>query len=433
VESFPLWAQLLALFVLLLLSAFFSIAETSMMAMSRLRLRHLVREGSRAARLTQFLLDRTDRLLGVILLGNNLVNNVLATLVTALAIFHFGHSEWVLAIAAGALTFAILVFAEITPKVIGATYPERIALPASFALALLLKVATPLVWFVNLFVRAVLWVLRIPRREGSEATQLTPQELRTIVLEGGNFIPSKHRSILLNLFDLEQLTVDDIMTPRARVEALDISLPAEAIGHQLMTCYHNKLPVFEGDIARVLGVLHVRKLLPLLGQQALSAEQIRERIIRPYFIPTGTPLLQQLQMFQDNRQRVGLVVDEYGDVLGLVTLEDIIEEIVGEFTTPAPGVGSAGLRWPAEGQIVVDGSVALRELNRRLHLRFPLEGPRTLNGLLLEHLQEIPDAPCCIRFEDCIVEVIQIDEQAVRSARLIRIRRPAGSGLRGTD
>jgi Mg2+/Co2+ transporter CorB len=432
VESFPLWAQVLALVILLLLSAFFSMAETAMMAVSRLRLRHLAREGSRAAQLTQFLLDRTDRLLGVILLGNNLVNNVLATLITALAIYYFGRSEWVLAIAAASLTFALLVFAEITPKVIGATYPERIALPASFVLALLLKLATPLVWFVNLFVGAVLRILRVRQRKGADAAQLTPQELRTIVLEGANFIPSKHRSILLNLFDLERLAVDDVMTPRARIEGLDISEPPEAIGRQLMTCYHNKLPVFEGDVARVLGVLHVRKLLPLLGETTLTAEQIRERMVPPYYIPTGTPLLQQLQMFQDNRQRVGLVVDEYGDVRGLVTLEDIIEEIVGEFTTQAPGTGTAALRWAADGQVIVDGSVPLRALNRRLRLRFPLDGPRTLNGLLLEQLQEIPDAPCCIRYEDCIAEIIQTDEQAVRSARLIRLQ--AGDAVfRGTD
>ena len=431
-ESFPIWAQALALVLLLLLSAFFSIAETSMMAISRLRLRHLIREGSRAARVAQYLLERTDRLLGVILLGNNLVNNILATLVTALAIYYFGNSEWVLAIAAGTLTFAVLVFAEITPKFIGATYPERIALPASYVLALLLKVATPLVWFVNLFVRAVLVVLRIPRQRSGDAEQMTPQELRTIVLEGGSFIPAKHRSILLNLFDLEHLTVDDIMTPRSRIEALDIAQSPEAIGHQLTTCYHNKLPVCDGDIARIVGVLHVRKLLPLLGEAALTPEQIRSRVVPPYFIPTGTPLLQQLQMFQDNRQRVGLVVDEYGDLRGLVTLEDIIEEIVGEFTTSTPGAGAAGLRWSDTNRVVVDGGVSLRQLNRRLRLSFPLQGPRTLNGLLLEQLQEIPDAACCVRFDDCIVEIIHIDDQAVRSARLIRLG-DDGRSLNGTD
>ncbi|MBK9244633.1 MAG: HlyC/CorC family transporter [Burkholderiales bacterium] len=431
-ESFPLWAQFLALVGLLLLSAFFSMAETAMMAVSRLRLRHLAREGSRAAHLTQFLLDRTDRLLGVILLGNNLVNNILATLVTALAIHYFGHGDWVLAIAAGSLTFVLLVFAEITPKVIGATHPERVALPASFVLALLLKLSTPLVWFVNLFVGTVLRILRVRQRSSADATRLTPQELRTIVLEGGSFIPSKHRSILLNLFDLEQLTVDDVMTPRARIEGLDVSEPPEAIGRQLTTCYHNKLPVFDGDIARVIGILHVRKLLPLLGAAALTAEQIRDRLVPPYYIPTGTPLLQQLQLFQDNRQRVGLVVDEYGDVRGLVTLEDIVEEIVGEFTTQAPGSSTAAVQWAADGQVVVDGSISLRALNRRLHLHFPLDGPRTLNGLLLEQLEEIPEAPCCIRYSDCIAEIIQTDEHAVRNVRLVSTG-AAGAGLRGTD
>jgi Mg2+/Co2+ transporter CorB len=429
-DGFPFWAQVLALVLLLILSAFFSIAETAMMALNRLRLRHLVREGSRGARLAQALLDRTDRLLGVILLGNNLVNNILATVVTALAIYYFGQSEWVLAVAAGTLTFAILVFAEITPKVIGATFPERIALPASFVLTPLLRLAAPFVWFVNLFVRAVLKALRIPSRDGHAEAQLTPQELRTIVIEAGHFIPTKHRSILLNLFDLEALTVDDIMVPRARIAGLDISQPPQAIARQLTTCYHNKLPVFDGDIARIVGVLHVRKLLPLLGEQSLSAEQVADRIVPAYFVPTGTPLLQQLQMFQDNRQRVGLVVDEYGDVLGLVTLEDIIEEIVGEFTTQAPGIGTSGLQWTAEGQVMVDGGASLRELNRRLGLDFPTEGPRTLNGLLLELLQEIPDAACCLRLPHCVVEIVQTDEQAVRSARLFRVGRP---GLRGTD
>jgi Mg2+/Co2+ transporter CorB len=222
------------------------------------------------------------------------------------------------------------------------------------------------------------------------------------------------------------------MTPRARIEALDIAQPPNAIRNQLLTCYHNKLPVCDGDISRVVGMLHVRKLLPLLGEPDLTPEQIRERLVPPYFIPIGTPLLQQLQMFQDNRQRVGLVVDEYGEVRGLVTLEDIIEEMVGEFTTQAPGIGTRGLRWGDEDQVVVDGSMSLRELNRQLQLQFPLDGPRTLNGLLLEHLQEIPDAACCVRYDGCVVEIIHIDDQAVRSARLIRAsgRR---SGLREMD
>ena len=240
------------------------------------------------------------------------------------------------------------------------------------------------------------------------------------MLEGSSFIPSKNRSMLLNLFDLERLTVDDVMAPRSRIEALDLSQPPEAIAEALTTCYHNKLPVHEGDITRVVGILHLRKLMPLYGSGGLGPEAIRAVLVAPYFIPTGTALVQQLQMFQDNRQRLGLVVDEYGEVLGLVTVEDIVEEIIGEFTTQAPALGDGTLRWGDDGQAVVDGAVALRVLNRRLGLAFPLDGPKTLNGLLLETLEQIPDGPCSLKAGRCIVEVMQIQDQAVRSVRLVR-------------
>jgi Mg2+/Co2+ transporter CorB len=260
-----------------------------------------------------------------------------------------------------------------------------------------------------------------------DSTRLTAEELRTLVLEGGNFIPGKHRSILLNLFDLEELSVDDVMTPRARIEALDVEQPADAVLEQLRTCYHNKLPVHEGDINRTLGVLHVRKLMHLLAGEDFTISSVRQALVPTYFIPSGTPLFQQLQLFQDNKQRLGLVVDEYGEVQGLVTLEDIVEEIVGEFTTQAPGAGSRRLRWNGEGQAVVEGAAMLRDLNRRLGLSLPVDGPKTLNGLMVELLQEIPDAPCCLRFPGVVVEVIQVDEQAIRSARLIRVAREAVS------
>jgi Mg2+/Co2+ transporter CorB len=423
VQELPLWIELTALGVLLLVSGLFSISETAMMAISRLRLRHLVRKGNRSAKRVQSLLSRTDRLLGTILLGNNLVNAAATALVTAMAIRFFGDNEWALLASTGLVTFLILVFSEITPKVIGATYPERIALPLSYPLGGLQHAFRPMVWFVNLFVKAMLWALRIPSTPSGEATRLTSEELRTLVLEGGNLIPGKHRSILLNLFDLEELSVDDVMTPRARIEALDVEQPADAVLEQLRTCYHNKLPVHEGDINRTLGVLHVRKLMHLLASEEFEIASLRAALVPTYFIPSGTPLFQQLQLFQDNKQRLGLVVDEYGEVQGLVTLEDIIEEIVGEFTTQAPGVGSRRLRWNAEGQALVDGAVTLRDLNRRLGLALPLDGPKTLNGLLVERLQEIPDAPCCVRFPDVIVEVVQVDEQAIRSARLVSIAR----------
>lgn len=421
-SSVPLWVHLTALAVLLLLSAFFSIAETAMMAINRLRLRHLVRQGNPAARRTQTLLDRTDRLLSVILIGNNLANTAATSLVAALSIYDLGAHQWGLAIATILIAFLILVFSEITPKIIGATFPEPIALASSLVLRPILWVATPLVWFVNLFVQVLLRLLRVPRSQGgAERQRVTPEELRTLVLEGASFIPVQHRSMLLNVFDLEALSVDDVMTPRASIEGIDLEQSIEAILEQLTTCYHNKLPVFEGDISRVVGILHVRKLLPLLAEGRPGVEAMRELLVAPYWIPTGTSLLQQLQMFQENRQRLGLVVDEYGDLLGLVTVDDIVEEIVGEFTTQVPGSGAGSLVWGPNGQLIVDGTVSLRQLNRRLALTLPLDGPKTLNGLLLERLEQIPDGPCCLKLPGCNVEILQIHDQAVRSVRLMRI------------
>jgi Mg2+/Co2+ transporter CorB len=420
VESLPHWAQAAALLILLAVSAFFSMAETAMMSLSRIRLRHLVRQGSVAARRTQQMLDRTDRLLSVILIGNSFANSAITALFTALTLLYFGDHRWNLALATVLIAFVILVFSEVTPKVIGATYPEPLALFSSAILKMLAALATPVVWFVNLFVHAILRTLRIPRSTGGSSSRLTADEMRTAVLESGGLIVGKHRSMLLNLFDLERLTVDDVMAPRAAIEALDIEQPLATLSDQLTSCYHNKLLVYEGDIGRVLGLLHVRKLLPVLSQGQLSAETIRELLAAPYYIPTGTSLLQQLQMFQENRQRLGLVVDEYGELVGLVTVDDIVEEIVGEFTTPAPGSVHSGIGWGPAGQLVVDGAASLRLLNRRLGLSLPLDGPKTLNGLILERFEQIPDGPCCLRLPGCIIEVIQVQDQSVRSVRLIR-------------
>jgi Mg2+/Co2+ transporter CorB len=421
VDELPLWITLAGLVVLLLASAFFSISETALMALNRLRLRHLVREGHRSARRVQSLLDHTDKLLGTILLGNNLVNAAATALVTAMTIRLIGDNDWALVAATAAITFLILVFAEITPKIIGATFPEKIAMPASYALAPLLILFRPVVWFVNLFVRSVLLLLRIPpgNRDGA-GHRLSTEELRTLVLEGGNFIPGKHRSILLNLFELEELSVDDVMIPRSRIEGIDLQQSREEVLAQLRTCYHNKLPAYEGDISRTAGVLLVRKLLPSLASNEFSLDALRAALSPPYFVPSGTPLFQQLQHFQDNRQRIGLVVDEYGEVRGLVTLEDIIEEIVGEVATRT-AASASHLHWNSDGTAIVDGGITLRDLNRRLLLELPLDGPKTLNGLLIERLEEIPDAPCCVRFDDVLVEVLHVDEHAVRSARVARI------------
>ena len=418
-EDVPLWVQVLTLIALLLASAFFSIAETSMIALNRFRLRHLVKEGRRGARRAAELLQQTEKLLGTILLGNNVVNTALTAIVTALAIRQFGNNDTTILVATTAVALLIIVFCEITPKVIGATYPERIALPASYPLRLLMRLAAPAVWLINLIVSRLLRLARVDPA-AQQSARVSTEELRTIVLESGTFMPQKHRSILVNLFDLEHITVDDVMTPRNRVESLDIATSEAGIREQLATCYHNKLPVHEGEINRVIGVLHVRRALGLLSRASFDATELRELLTEPYFVPSGTPAFAQLQFFQENRQRMALIVDEYGEVLGLVTLDDIIEEIVGEFTTSAPG-GDADLQWTRAGEVVVEGATTLRALNRRLGTRFPLDGPRTLSGLVLEALRDLPDEAVSVRFGDVVAEVVQIQDRSIRSLRLRRL------------
>jgi Mg2+/Co2+ transporter CorB len=424
VDTIPFWVNLLALLCLLFVSAFFSISETSMVALNRHRLSHLVRAGRRGAERTAALLARTDRLLSTILIGNNVVNTALTAFVTALAIRYYGDSERVILGASIGIAFLLIVFCEITPKVVGATYPDRIALPSSFVLGPLMRVLTPALWFVNLLTGSLLRVMGIDTRR-SDQSRLSPEELRSIVIESAPFMPAKHRSILLNLFDLERITVDDVMTPRGRVEALDIATSPDQIREQLATCYHNKLPVYEVELNRVIGILHVRRALALLAREEFGAEDIRELLAPPYFIPSGTPVFTQLQFFQENRRRLGLVVDEYGEVQGLVTLEDIMEEIIGEFTTGAPGPESAELVWDARGEAVVEGATPLRELNRRLGTRFPLDGPRTVSGWILESLQDIPEANASVRFGDLAIEITHLQDRTVRSVRLRRLREPA--------
>jgi Mg2+/Co2+ transporter CorB len=409
--------SLVALVVLVLISGFFSIAETSMMALNRFRLGHLVRQGRRSAKLASSMLGQTDRLLGTILLGNNVVNTAVTAIVTALSIRAFGHNDTVLLIATAVVAVVLIIFAEITPKVIGATWPERIALPAAYPLRVLMTLFAPAVWGLNLVVGRMLAVVGIDPRKPQQA-RLSLDEMRTIVLESGHFIPAKHRSILLNLFDLERITVDDVMIPRGRIEALDLATDEAGLRQQLATCYHNKLPVFEGEINRVVGILHVRRALGLLQREDFDAEALRELLVEPYFVPSGTAVFAQLQFFQEIRQRIGLVVDEYGEVQGLVTLEDIIEEIIGEFTTTAPGRADSALAWNESGEVMVDGSASLRELNRRLGTQFPLDGPRTLNGLILESLQDLPESSVGLRFGPIVVEIQNVEDRMVRSARL---------------
>ena len=416
----PIWAQILILALLLAISGFFSISETSMMAINRFRLRHLAKQGHRGAKRTQGLLDQTERLLGVILIGNNVVNTVSAMFSGAIAAHYWGNNEYALSIAAALIAFAIIIFSELAPKVVGAAYPEKIAFPVSFILKPLLTLLAPLVWFTNLFANAILRLLRINPKPDEET--LSSEEIRALVLEQTPLMPKKHKSILVNLFDLEEVEVNDLMTPRSKIEALNINDDIDTIRHQLVTCYHNKLPVYDGELNNILGIFHIRKALHHLEDGSLTIDEIRNSVSKPYFIPSETAIFEQLQHFQEDKQRLGVVVDEYSEVLGILTMEDIIEEMVGEFTSAGHG-GQSRTVWGEDGSVVIDAGTSLREVNRRLKLNLPLDGPKTLNGLILEELQDIPDAQVSLRFNDCVVEVVHVDDQGVRSARLFRLNK----------
>lgn len=392
------------------------------MAANKYRLRHLAERGNRGAITTLWLLERTDRFLSLVLIANILLNAMCAALVTVIAIRLFGAEESVITGAAAAVAFLLIVFAEVSPKVIGATYPEPIAVATSLPLSGLMRVGRPVISFVNLFVRGLLTLLRIRTAPDASRQRLSREELRSVVLEGGSFIPQKHRSILLNLFDLESVKVDDIMTPRSRIEAIDLEDPIETILEALADCYHNKLPVFEGEINRVVGILHVRKALGLLrAHEACTTGHLRSLLVPPYFIPEDTRALDQLQHFQEEQERLGIIVDEYGEVQGLVTLDDIIEEMIGNFTTSVPDSAQAcTASWNEQGECLLEGSTPLRDINKQLGLDLPLNGPRTLNGLLLETLQDIPEAPIALRIGGCVIEVVQVENQAVKQVKLLR-------------
>lgn len=429
-DSIPTSTLFTILAVLLLVSAFFSASETAMMAINRYRLKHQAEQGFKGARLTLALLSQTDKLLGVILLGNNLVNTGAATLATLIAIRLFGQGEIILFTATSLLTFFILVFSEVTPKVVGASYPERIAYPASFVLTPLLKLAYPVVWFVNLFVQGLLKLLRIKPRQEEGGNMLGLEELRTVVLESAKLLPKEHRRILLNTLGLESITVDDVMTPRSQIEVIDLADEPERISQQIATSHHTRLLVYEGSLDRIVGILHVRRVLHALASGDLTADAVREILEDPYFVPEGTPLFKQLRQFQENQKRLALVVDEYGELQGLVSMEDLLEEMVGEFTTQAP-VQTGWLRRMDDGSWLVEGSALVRHINRKLGLEFPLDGPKTLNGLLLEYLEDIPEAGVSVKIGDVPIEIVQTQDRAVKVARIgaVAAEKAAAAGL----
>ncbi|HKW79867.1 MAG TPA: HlyC/CorC family transporter [Casimicrobiaceae bacterium] len=406
----------IALIALLAVSGFFSIAETAMMAVNRHRLRLRAQRGERGAKVVLGLLARTDKLLGVILLGNTLINAIATTLTAVITTRIFGRGEVSLMLGGVAVALAILIFSEITPKVVGAAYADRIAPPVGFLLAPMLKLSYPVVWFVNLFVQALLELVGL-RPGGESETRLSQEEVRSLVLEG-HFFRGKHRAMLANLFDLASVSVDDVMTPRNQIEALDLAEKPALLAQQVATSYHTLLPVYDGELDNIVGLLHLKQVLRLRQVDEIDVEELRAVLRAPYFVPAGTPLLTQLHQFQVDRQRLGLVVDEYGELQGLVSIEDILEEIVGEFTTQGPGAPDS-FQHEADGSVVVDGMASLRMLNRKLGTAFPLDGPKTLNGLIVEYLAEIPDSGLSFRLAGQGVEVLQVQDRAVKVVKLL--------------
>ena len=408
-----------ALVVLLVISGFFSIAETSMMAINRYRLKHMVNQGHGGAARVEELLRRTDKLLGAILIGNNLVNAAAATLASLVAVQLFGQGKWAYAASTLAISFLLIVFAEITPKVVGATYPERIAPVLAYVLKPVQWVLQPGVWFVNLFVRPLLLVIGIRPEDNTRLEKLSPEEIRTLVLESSTFMPKKHFSILMNLFDVGAVTVQDIMVPRARIESIKLDDDMDTIVRQLVTSYHQRLPVFRSALGEVVGVLHIKKVVAALPTGTLDKSTLEQMLDEPYFVPATTPVLAQIQYFQENQQRIALVVDEYGELMGLLTLEDIIEEIIGKFTTSLPSAVPA-LAWDSTGAATAEGTTPVREVNRALALSLPTDGPKTLNGLIVEHLQDIPEADVSIKIGNVPMEIVHAQGRTIKTVRIFK-------------
>ncbi len=401
--------------LLILLSGFFSSSETGLMSLNRYRLKHQAKKGSRGARLALKLLDRPDRLLGLILLGNNFVNILASAIATILALRLFGEAG--IAIATGLLTFVILIFAEVAPKTLAALHPERIAFPAAYIYTPLLKAIYPLVYIVNLIANSLLKIFGVdPDKKQHDGFSV--EELRSVVMETSQLVPQKHQDMLLGLLNLEHATVDDIIVPRNEITALDLNESWDEIIDDLTTCQRTRLPVYRDDINNIVGIIHMRQVINLLTRDELTLENLENQIREAYFIPEGTSLYQQLVNFQKNKRRTALTVDEYGDVQGLVTLEDILEEIVGEFTTDSP-INNSNIIKNNDGSYLISANTHIREINRSLNISLPTNGPKTLNGLILEYLQSIPTPGTSLLIAHHPVEVIKTLNNAVQMARLM--------------
>ncbi len=422
-NDIPLGMLIGILVFLIILSGFFSGSETGLMSLNRYRLRHLSKAGHPAAQRASRLLLRPERLIGLILLGNNLVNILASAIATVIGLRLMGEAG--IAIATMLLTVVVLLFAEVSPKTLAAMHPERYAFPASYILEPLLKVLYPLVWIINLLAQGVFRLMGI-KPDQSGAHDLSTEELRTVVNEAGAMIPRRHQKMLLSILDLEKATVEDIMVPRNEIVGLDIAEEWSKIDQLLTDSQHTRLPVYEGDIDHVIGIVHMRNVLRLYESGTPDKDSLRAIAREPYFIPEGTPLNTQLLNFQRERRRIALVVDEYGDIQGLVTLEDILEEIVGEFTTD-PAATMKDVVAQDDGSYLVDGGVSLRDLNRLFGWSLNTTGPKTLNGMIIEYLETIPEPGTSLLLDGHPVEIIQTATNAVKTVRIDPQLRPANT------
>jgi Mg2+/Co2+ transporter CorB len=419
-QHFSLGFLFSALATLLLLAAFFAGSETALMSLNRYRLRHRAQAGHQGARLAERLLAHPDRLIGLILLLSTVVNVVTPTLVGLIA-FRLG-GDFLVAIGVIALTFVLLIFCEVAPKTFGAMHPERLAIPAAYVYTPLLIVLYPFVWATNLLANGILRVLGASQEQASNS--LSSEELRTVVAEAGAMIPHRHQQMLVSILDLEKATVEDIMVPRVDIVGIDAQDEWDEILEQLRQCQHTRLPVYEGEIDKIIGVLHMKKVVHELARGRLDRESLIEAAgsREAYFVPSGTTLNTQLLNFQRNKRRMAFVVDEYGDIQGLVTLDDILEEIVGEFTTDPAAMIHKDVHAEADGSFVANASTSIRALNRSMRWNLPTNGPKTLNGLILEYLETIPESGTTLKLADYMLEVLQTGDNAIKT---VRIRPPA--------
>jgi Mg2+/Co2+ transporter CorB len=413
-DDSPLAALLALLFVLLLLSAFFSGSETALMSLNRYKLRHKSRAGHRGARIAEKLLERPDRLIGLILLGNNAVNISASALVGVVSVQLGG--ELGFAIGTAVLTLVVLIFAETAPKTMAAMHPERIAFPAAYVYYPLLKILYPLVWLTNALANGVLFLLGL-RQAGADGYALSREELRTVVYEAGSRISGKYRQMLLSILDLEKVSVDDVMVPHNEIVGIDLDDHIDEIAALIRDSDHTRLPVFRDTIDNVQGVLHLRRLANIFTQLEFTKQDLESLLDEPYFVPEGTPLSTQLLQFQKGRKRLALVVDEYGDIQGIVTLEDILEEIVGEFTTD-PADDDEDVVRENDRCWLVNGTANIRELNKAMQWSLPTDGPKTLNGLIVEYLETIPESGTGLKIGGYPIEIIETRENRVQLARI---------------